>query len=380
MEFQRGRYFPKWINCPEDKRDYDFARHGFMLQRERLAMDYCNKYNIQDLTLQEKNEIKDYWAQYGISIYDFSWHRMFYSVTGTHDPRFIPDLVAGLVIYEYYNDRTYENTWRDKNMFDRLLPDIPFPRVLGKKIRNRFITSCNSITDEKFAYEVFSKITTNKDIIIKNTRSTGFGRGVKKYHIENVWDVIAALKDWAQCENYIIQECIQQHDLLSRFNNSSCNMIRVCSYRHDNDVDILFAAVRAGIPGAITDISFVNGAEQVRVVGINNGSFAKKMLNQDGIIISEYSEEIPVPAWEQIVRIIKKNHLLVDNFDIIGWDFTIDKFENPICFEWNVQWPGTVLYQYVNGPLYGLKTETVLGFLNDQANRDYFIPCYMKIQ
>ena len=81
-----------------------------------------------------------------------------------------------------------------------------------------------------------------------------------------------------------------------------------------------------------------------------------------------------------MLDIVKQNHLMIDRFDIVVWDLTIDKQENPIYFEWNVQWPGTVWYQFVNGPFYGEKTEETLQFLNDEKNRYNYIPCYMRVK
>lgn len=380
MNLIRGRYSPKWVNCPEDKRDYDMMRRGFVWHRERLAMDYCNRYDVPDISATEKKEIQDYWAQFGISIYDFCWHRMFYSVTGNHDPRFIPDLVAGLVLYDYYNDRAYENTWRDKNMFDRLLPNVPQPRTLGKRIRRRYVAGNVSGGGNCIIDKIYENTPQESHIIIKNTRNTGFGRGVRKYLIRNREDVLSAINEWNDCDNFIVQEFIEQHESLAQFNESSSNMIRVCSWRHDNDVDILFAAVRAGIPGSVTDVSFVNGIEQVRIVGIKDGMFSDKMLDQDGRAVKSFAQEMLIPSWKKIVKIIKDNHPLIDNFDIVGWDFTIDKSGNPVCFEWNIQWPGTVLYQYANGPLYGDMTEQLFGFLKDKDNRDNYIPYYMRMR
>ena len=77
MDLIRGRYSQKWINCPEDKRDYDIMRRGMMWQREKLALDYCNRYNVEDISNKEKREILDYWSQFGIHIYDFSWHTFY---------------------------------------------------------------------------------------------------------------------------------------------------------------------------------------------------------------------------------------------------------------------------------------------------------------
>lgn len=387
MSFLRGRWYKKYINCPEDKRDYDILRRGYMQSHEKIASEYCEKFCVPDLTDEEKEEILAYWEQFGIGIYDFSWHRMYYFVTGRHDPRFVPDMVAGLVLYEYYNDRVYENTWRDKNMFERLLPGVPFPKTYGKCIRNRLFLPNGEYLErdvcgeEQFANVVWNnlKISGKQHIIIKNTRDTGFGKGVSKYPIASKDDVLAAIHAWDGCKNFIVQECVHQHSALASFNESSTNMMRICSWRHGTEVDILFAAVRAGIPGSVTDVSFVDGIEMVNIVGItSDGYFSEKMLDQYGRVIKELPRGVAVPSWDKIKRIIKENHLLIDNFDIIGWDFTIDDAGEPKCFEWNIQWPGTVFYQYANGPLYGENTERIFDFLKNEENQKNYIPYYMR--
>ena len=381
MELKRGTWYKKYINCFEDKRDYDLLRRGYMRSREALARDYCDRYNVPKLTSKEISDIDNYWGQYGIKLTDYNYHRMYYYVTGKHDVRFIPDNVAGLIIYPYYNDFVYENTWRDKNMFSRLLPDVPFPKIYGQCIRNRCFIDGNYYTreDENFARILYEKIG-ESTVIVKDTRNTGFGRGVKKYTILCMDDIAKLLNDWGKSENFVVQECIEQHNTLKFFNESSVNMIRVVSWRHDNEVDVLFGVVRAGIEGQITDISFIDGIELARLVGITeDGYFDDKMYDQDGKIVKTFNRKIKVPSWDKIKTIIKKNHLFIDNFDIVGWDFTIDKNENPICFEWNIQWPGTVFYQYVKGPLFGEKTDRILNFLKSEYNRDNYIPCYMKL-
>lgn len=382
MELIRGRWYKKYINCFEDKRDYDIMRRGFMQSHEQIASNYCEKFSPPELTNYEKKEISSYWAQFGIKIYDYDWHRMYYHATKIHDPRFVPDLVAGLVVYEFYNDKVFENTWRDKNMFERLLPDVPMPKTLGKRIRGRFFHEDIGYIENNISLieKIGCCVKSGDSIIIKNTRDTGFGKGVRKYLINEKKDIINAFAEWEKCENFIVQECVNQHEILKSFNKNSSNMIRVCSWRYGNKVDILFAAARVGVEDSITDISFVSGEERVNIIGISNGYFKDKMIDQDGQLIKYLDGVIKVPSWEKIVDIIKKNHLLIDNFDIIGWDFTINENGEPICFEWNISWPGTVLYQYANGPLYGDKTEKIFEFLENEINRYNYIPYYMKLK
>ncbi len=388
MDIIRGKWYKKYINCWEDKRDYDIHRRGYAISHECVARDYCKKFSPPELTDAEKQEISQYWAQFGIKISDYDWHRMYYHVTKKHDPRFVPDLVVGLILYEYYNDRAYETTWRDKNKFHRLLPNVPLPKAICRRIKgNYYGDELNFIADENsdvqaVAKSIWKHVDKDGDIIFKNTRETGYGKNVKKYHVCNETDLSEALAQWKNCPNYVIQICVKQHKVMASLNESSSNMLRICSWRHDGKVDILYATARVGAGKSFTDVSFVDGEERVNLVGISkDGYFANKMIDQNGCKVKDLPEKLRVPQWDKIIDVIKKNHLLIDDFNVIGWDFTVDQDENPICFEWNIQWPGTVLYQFANEePLYGDKTEEIFEFLKDEKNRRNFIPYYMQLK
>lgn len=46
----------------------------------------------------EKKEIDELWAQYGIKINDYSWFRWYYGVTGMADPSFILQDIYSYII------------------------------------------------------------------------------------------------------------------------------------------------------------------------------------------------------------------------------------------------------------------------------------------
>ncbi len=383
MELIRGRWIKKYINCWEDKRDFDIMRRAIMRSHEAIPAEYCERFSPPELTAEEKQEISRYWAQFGIKIYDYSYHRMYYHATGRHDPRFVPDLVAGLVLYEYYNDRAYENSWREKNMFHRLLPGVPLPKALGRRIRGRYYRDDLGYLPEDlraFSQAAWEALGGPGDIVLKKTRDTGFGKSVSKYRAESPEDMEQILLGWQDCRDYVVQQCVRQHPVMASLNETSSNIMRICTWRHGNSVDVLYAAARVGAGSSFTDISYVDGEEQVRLVGISpEGEFADHMVDQYGRFVREIPRGLKAPAWDRILDIIRKNHPLLDNFDIVGWDFTVDEDENPICFEWNISWPGTVLYQFANGaPLYGDRTEAVFAFLQDDKNKANYIPFYMR--
>ena len=69
----------------------------------------------------------------------------------------------------------------------------------------------------------------------------------------------------------------------------------------------------------------------------------------------------------------------MDNFDLIGWDFSVDEDGEPVCLEYNIQWPGTVAHQFVCGPYAGEKTDDLLSFLEDGTKRANYLPYYMQL-
>lgn len=382
MELIRGRWSKKYINCWEDKRDYDIMRRAFMHSHEKIASDYCDRLSLPDLSIEEKKQIFQYWAQYGIRIHDFNWHRMYYHITNNHDPRFIPDLVAGLVVYEYYNNSAHLDTWRDKNMLHRLLPGLPLPKTLGRKIRGRYYhDELGAFTEEdiiKFAQAIWDTLGQEDDIIIKNALHSDFAM----YHIKNAEDILNLLAQYRSFSDFIIQLSVRPHEVIASLKASSSNIIRICSWRHGNQVDIVYSAARVTAANSFADDNLSKGDKHINFVGISeDGALASKMLDPYGRTTRFFLEKVEIPSWEKIIETIKKNHLLVDNFDMIGWDFTVDENGNPVCLDWNIEWPGTVLYQIANSrPLFGNKTDEVLSFLKDEKNRDNYIPYYMRIK
>ena len=117
--------------------------------------------------------------------------------------------------------------------------------------------------------------------------------------------------------------------------------------------------------GSFTDIAFVNGKEIANVVGIDNDGYVKdRFVSLDGNSSNPPQiREKKVPSWDKLIETVKKAHQDLLFFDFVAWDFMIDVKGDPICIEYNIHWPGSVLYQYAHGPLAGEYTNKFLGFL-----------------
>ena len=141
------------------------------------------------------------------------------------------------------------------------------------------------------------KMEADTSFVLKITRNSAAGKGVKVHHVNTPQDILSILESESS-PNFIIQRKIQQHPFLQQFNKTSVNILRIISWKHDNQVDILSVSIRFGIEGSFTDVAYVNGEEIVNVVGVDaKGRVNNKYASLDGlsnnISIHLKNEEIP---------------------------------------------------------------------------------------
>jgi len=336
----------------------------------RIARNFLIEHPQPSLSVSEKKDIDRFWGEYKIKLPDYSWHEMYYGVTDIHDPRFIPDPILARICYKQFNVESYLKGWDDKNVYERLVPHAIFPYSLCHCIKGKYY-------DNKWQYFhkdsllqlseiIFSDMEGTSDIICKETSGSLAGRGVKKVSVNSAQDVFDFLCNH-KSNNYILQKRVVQHPFFNQFNPTSANIIRVISFRYNGVINILSTSVRFGIKGSFTDVAYVNGKEIVNVVGIDNkGCLKDRFVTFEGNsdVHPQVQEKI-VPSWDNLITTIKRAHHDLPFFDFVAWDFMIDVEGNPICIEYNIWRPGTILYQFANGPLAGEYTGQFLEFLKE---------------
>ena len=374
----KQRIAAQW-NAFKCNRDYNAS--------ENFAREYVARHHLPPLNAEEKAAIDTYWGRFGIEYKDYCSFQMYYHATGQKDPRFISAGIADFVLYPYYNDWIKIRAWTDKNYFQRFLPFISFPETYGRKINGIYYDNKHNSylpeEDRAFCEKVWGDLeqTGNDQLIIKQTINTSQGKGVKKYIIRSIDDLIAAIAQWKSSENYIIQRAVEQHLFFAQFNRSSVNIIRITTFRRGKEIVALAPCIRFGVEGSHTDVAFVNGKEIINAVGIL----------PDGHIMDEsvtlYGEKIPVhvkndtvPMWQTVLETVKEGHRHLECFGFVGWDVVVDRDERIICIEYNLISPGVLTYQFAHGPLAGEYTDDVLSFLDDPKNRERFIPTVIRKQ
>lgn len=338
------------------------------------AKKFLSKNPYPQLTKEQKEEIDDYWSRYGVQWPDYSWYQMYYGVTGIQDPRFMPDVFVGKVIYPYYNRQSYIAGWDDKNLYAKLLDVVQFPQVLCHRMNGRYFDkNWKPISNYGNEFEKICKLiyesTKDDGFILKETTNTNSGKGVKLYRASSFKEVQNVLNE-RKSNDFIIQKKVKQHGFFNQFCSTSVNIIRIVSWQHDEEVTLFPASMRFGVEGSHTDIVWIDGVEVANVVGIEDSGIIKdRYVSFSGNIqVEKKINNRIVPSWDKIRNIISEGHKRMPFFDIIGWDFTVDENSNPVCIEYNIIWPGTILYQYANGPFAGNSTDEFISFLKGGKN------------
>ena len=332
-----------------------------------------------ELSAAEKQEIIDFWSQFGFDIKDFSWFQWYYGITGIKDPRFIPQEYYYYLILPHYNRKMFIAAYKDKNSFDFRLPKDYLPNTVLKRINGDFYDNSGVfLTSDSNSEQLIDVILAHKQVIVKNALDSGCGKNVQKYEIGSREDVLALLQEW-DVSDYIIQEVIQQHPFFAQFNESSVNIIRINSWFHEGEVTLSTPVLRFGMPGHPTDVCFIDGEEIINLVGVTpDGMLRDSVVQMSGKKqpIEDYcgNSDRKVPAWDELISMVRENSKLLHHFHLIGWDVTVTSDGRPITIEYNIGWPGSVPSQMVNGPMWGEHTQELLSFLKDDLSwREYYL-------
>ena len=357
------------------------AQTNSIVRLDKQAQDNLSHNPMPELTAEDKQNIDRFWEKYGIRFKDYGWFQWLYGVTGIKDPKFIPQTVHFRML-NYFNNIQFADAYKDKNFFDRLLPNVPFPKTILKKINGYFFDKTGAYLPND-PETLADYLLPYGEVIVKNAWDTGRGENVRKYTLNTVEDAKELLKIW-DVPNYIVQEVLHQHDFLKKFNESSVNIIRTNSWFHDGKVEIFSPVLRVGMPGEATDCCFIDGEEVVRMIGVEmDGTVRDTVVNLDGTKFAR-EELFPgtggkIPGWEKVLDMIRNNAPMIPHFRYIGWDIAITPEEEPVCIEYNIYRPSSVASQVTNGPLWGDLIEESLSFLLKKENQEKYIPKYIRI-
>lgn len=307
----------------------------------------------KELTKTQKQNIRSFYKTHGVNQVDTSWHRFYASSNGNFSVEYVPETIFYQDIENRLNEGAYVWALADKNLLDKLFPDVKQPETVIKNINGFFYVEDKMINVDE-AVEICN---CNYQMFIKPTNDTGGGKNVKFFTckdgvIDNDGRTIEELLN-SYKKNFIIQKKVQQHELLAVLNPTSLNTFRVMSYLRNNEVVILSVIVRIGRKGSVTDNSTTGG--------ISCGVRDDGRLNETGFQLSGDSfketdtgiqfKEVTLPFMAKIHVIVQKLHKSSPYFRLVSWDLAIDSNGEAVFIEYNISGQDANFHQLNNGPV-----------------------------
>jgi hypothetical protein len=315
--------------------------------REKTFQKYKKNVQIKKLTAGQKKEIREYYKEnFGISV-NPKFHELLYSISGVYKKEYMPlDVIAH--VEESLSPFKYAKILDDKAMYDWWFPGIRFPE--------RIAICCNGVA---YAYDSDKSMRPiNKqqlmdlslnlsDCFIKPSRDSSGGVGVKAFNVvdgvvSETGEPVNKLLD-SYHGNYVIEKKIVNSKNLRDLNPTSCNTLRVITWRNRKigKIELVSALLRIGRMGALIDNSAAGGITvPVGKDGIlsnsgciKKGSYKRVEKTETGIDLKGYK----IDHFQEIVNTALRCHEYLPYFDFIGWDITVDDKENVIVIEYNPQ-------------------------------------------
>ncbi|MDD5873537.1 MAG: sugar-transfer associated ATP-grasp domain-containing protein [Clostridia bacterium] len=328
----------------------------------RIANDKIRKLsnNMPQIDKEYEKDIKKFWNRYKENV-NLDWYKFYYNMHGIKDVRYIPDEIFYQKINCKYNKILFENAYDDKCYYDILFSDLKRPKTIFKNVNGIFFDEFfTQLTEE----QAISRVMDYETFVVKPSIDSGEGRNVSLIKNTGNQETIDQLKKKMEMlgSDYIVQEAIKQHYKLASIHDASVNTLRIFSFLHKGEVHILSSVLRMGADGRNIDNQCAGGY----TCGINpSGELKNVIYNSLGQPVKKHPQGfIPsgfiVPAYNEIIDIVKKSHLKLAHFGFVGWDFAVDTNCNPVFIEFNLGSPGIDLMQWCNGPLFGDMTQEIL--------------------
>lgn len=310
-------------------------------------------------------------------------YRVFRKYIGD-DINIVPEEVIHLVIEPVLNSKMAAGFYGDKNFFEKILPPSYLPKTILRKIRGQFYDKDYKRVDlnESFIEGIINEVETKK-LIIKPSVDGESGRGVHLFNYstkDKCWksnDKILT-SDYLtkeQGDDIIMQEAVEQHADIAKFNTSSVNTLRLAVYRSikDDQCHIIGSIMRIGTYGSIVDNAHQGGC----FIGINkNGKLNHLVCNQYGQTNKtfngiDFSKDFYYPEWNSVTLFAKDVCKRIVHHRLVALDVVVDIEGKPILIEYNVI-PGTFsswLFQYTAGSVFGDYTEEILKHCKQITNK-----------
>ena len=333
----------------------------------RITKNFKDLQTRRKLTRAQKKEVQDFYNSMIGKKVPLYCHEYFYSRTGHFTKEYVPNNIYHCELVPKANRHYFQSALGDKNLCDFLFPGENIVHSILKNMNGYYYFEGQPVSEE----EAISLCANLESVIIKPANlSEGHGvqlftskEGVTDLSGKTVEDLFNEYKN-----DFLVQVCVRQHKDMAALNPTSVNTIRVLSYRSGMEVLIIYSVIRIGRKGSVVDNQCAGGISTTidkngRLGGKAFGGFSTdNVLKTDtGINLEGYQ----LPSYDKVIEFVKRLHLKLPFFNIVGWDVAVQEDGEPVLIEFNTN-PG--LSQSAYGSGMGEYTERIIRELWPRKN------------
>ncbi len=327
------------------------ALNAFFDARKRAKKIPANP----NLDREYRKFVKPFWKKYGEHP-SKAWYRILCDRSEHVDPRYIPDSIWFSRVIPHFNRLLFAQALQDKCLHNLMVPELRRPDTVVKRVSGRF---CFDDLEPMAEPDAVRACRAAGRFVIKPSVGSGKGADVVFYDGSQMSDADVREMFAKFGNNFIAQKPVRQHPLLDSIYPGSLNTIRVITFFHDGDAEVLSCNLRMGAGGSEIDNVSAGGY----ACGVNpDGSLLKYAVNRRGEWVDRHPDgavfaDVTLPRFPEFLEKVRATARKTPHFNIIGWDLAMDPDCEPVFIEYNVI-PGQ--NQKTFGPTFGDRTGAIL--------------------
>lgn len=334
---------------------------------EKITKNFKDLEHHLQLTEAQKKEVDDFYISMIGRKVPLYCHEYFYSRTGVFTKEYIPNNFYHCELVPRANVHKLQGAFGDKNMCDFFFPGENIVHSILKNMNGYYYYEGRPVSEE----EAISLCQNMENVIIKPSKESQ-GHGVQLFNVKNGKTDVEGLtigqlfKRYKK--NFLIQNWVKQHKGMAALNPTSVNTMRILSYRSGMEVLIIYSVVRIGRSGSVIDNQCAGGisttiTKEGKLGKVAFGGYSKDNIEKtdSGIVLDGYQ----LPSFDKAIEMVKRLHLKLPFFNIVGWDVAIQEDGEPVLIEFNTN-PGLSQSAFKSGM--GEYTERIIRELWPRPN------------
>lgn len=334
---------------------------------------------INSVTLieEEKSKIDNFYKiNYGKTI-SHNWHKLYQSYTGNFDEKYFPEFLYIPYFEMIMNSKGFSEVFEDKSITGLLTlnTDVKYPKI--------YISAVNGIIrDENYNIISLKKAIENiislgeKKLFIKPCVDSYGGKGCSILNLKKETKTSLESKLQEYNKNFLIQECMENHESLRKLHPESLNTFRVITYIWNSKIYHCPIVLRMGIGKSNVDNAssggiFIGVKDDGKLCNTAFTDFCDTAFTDfqtryikhpdSEIVFSEYK----IPDVKKVIENAKKLHSKIPQLGIISWDLTLGKNGEVILIESNLREGSIDMAQMAHGcGIFGENTASILQYLS----------------